>query len=314
VIEAIDLVKDFGAVRAVDHVSFVVPRGEIAGFLGPNGAGKTTTMRLLCGVFAPSAGRARIAGFDTRSEPFEARRRLGYFAENAPHYPELRVRDYLGLVALLKDVPHVRRRAAIDLAIDRCGLAEATGRRIGTLSKGFRQRVGLAQALLGEPEVLILDEPTAGLDPEQAIEIRTLIRSLRSRCTVLLSSHALAEIGLVCGRIIVVRRGRILAEETPERLAERLGSQIVVRLRVDAPEPAVIAALGGVPGVLRMEPAAVAGTFEVHLRDDDAARETSRLLLERRWPVLEMTRRSVELEDVFLALVRDESPPRGGGS
>lgn len=161
--------------------------------------------------------------------------------------------------------------------------------------------------------MLILDEPTAGLDPEQAIEIRALIRSLRTRCTILLSSHALAEIGLVCGRIILVRRGRILAEDSPERLAARLSSRIVVRLRVDAPEPAVSAALVGVPGVLRVDPGA-AGAFEVHLRDDDAARETSRLLARRRWAVLEMTRRPVEVEDVFLALVRDEPDGTVGSS
>jgi ABC-2 type transport system ATP-binding protein len=305
VIEASHLTKDFGSIRAIDDVTFSIPKGEIVGFLGPNGAGKTTTMRILCGIFPPTSGSARIGGFDTREEPLEARRRLGYFPENAPFYPEIAVTPYLRYVAKLKGVDGGRRKSEIDRVLEGCGLRGVADRLVGKLSKGYRQRVGLAQALLGDPEVLILDEPTAGLDPEQVTEIRGLIRGLAGERTVLLSSHILSEVSLLCRRIIVINRGRILAEDTPERLSERLRPSLRVNLRVEAPPQEVIPLLTAIPGVVAVDRDAADG-IRIEARDEDVPREVSRAIQERRWLLLEMKRETLGLEEIFLALVQKE--------
>ena len=307
-IEASHLTKEFGSIRAIDDVTFTIPRGEIVGFLGPNGAGKTTTMRILCGIFPPTVGTARIGGFDTREAPLEARRRLGYFPENAPFYPDIAVTPYLRYVAKLKDVDRSRRRSEIDRVIESCGLTRVADRLVGKLSKGFRQRVGLAQALLGDPEVLILDEPTAGLDPEQVTEIRGLIRGLSGERTVLLSSHILSEVSLLCRRIIVINGGKILAEDTPERLSERLRPSLRVNLRIEAPPNDVIPVLAAIPGVLAADRTASGDGVRVEARDEEVLREVSRAIQERRWLLLEMKRETLGLEEIFLALVQ------GGGS
>src|SRR5215470_6588913 len=218
-----DLTKSFGSVEAVRGMSFHVARGEIVGFLGPNGAGKTTTMRMLAGIFPPTSGEVRIAGRDPAREPLACRRAVGYFPEYAPYYPDLRVAGYLRFVARMKRIPRAARVGAVAEVLVACGLEEVANRRVGTRSKGYRQRVGLAQALCGDPPILILDEPTIGLDPAQVVEIRELVRGLRGTRTVLFSSHILPEVEALCERVIVIARGRIVGEGTAAELGARLG-------------------------------------------------------------------------------------------
>jgi ABC-2 type transport system ATP-binding protein len=222
-LEVRDVTKRFGPVEAVGGISFSVRHGEIVGFLGPNGAGKTTTMRILAGIFPPTSGAVRVAGHDPQREPLACRRAVGYFPEHAPHYPELSVRGYLRFVARVKGLRRADRPEAVARVLAACGLESVAHRRVGTLSKGYRQRVGLAQALCGDPPILILDEPTIGLDPEQVVEIRDLVRGLRGRRTVLFSSHILSEVEALCERVVVIARGRIVGEGTPAELGARLG-------------------------------------------------------------------------------------------
>jgi len=206
------LEKRYGDTAALAGVSFTVPTGTIAGFLGPNGAGKTTTLRILSTYLSPDTGTAEVAGFDVLRRPMEVRRRLGYLPEQPPLDLDHTVREYLGFCSAVRGVPRARRRRAVDGVVERCGLSSVAGRLIGNLSKGFRQRVGLAQALVHDPEVIVLDEPTVGLDPQQIREIRNLIRSLAGERTVLLSSHLLPEVAMTCSRAIVIHRGRIAAD------------------------------------------------------------------------------------------------------
>ncbi len=222
-LEVRDVTKRFGPVEAVGGISFAVREGEIVGFLGPNGAGKTTTMRILAGIFPPTSGAVRVAGHDPQREPLACRRTVGYFPEHAPHYPELSVRGYLRFVARVKRLPRAARGEAVARVLAACGLETVAHRRVGTLSKGYRQRVGLAQALCGDPPILILDEPTIGLDPAQVVEIRDMVRGLRGHRTVLFSSHILSEVEALCERVVVIARGRIVGEGTPAELGARLG-------------------------------------------------------------------------------------------
>src|SRR5436309_15677556 len=252
-IEVRDLTKTFGAVEAVRGISFRVEAGEIVGFLGPNGAGKTTTMRILAGIFPPTSGEVRIAGRDPARDPLACRRAVGYFPEYAPFYPDLRVAGYLRFVARMKRLPRAERPRAVAQVLAWCGLEGVARRRVGTLSKGYRQRVGLAQALCGDPPVLILDEPTVGLDPGQVAEIRQLVRGLRGRRTVFFSSHILSEVEALCERVIVVARGRVVGEGTPQELSARLGRRRRVVLRVDGPGEDVGDVLAALPGVERVE-------------------------------------------------------------
>ena len=306
-IEAAHLTKEFGSIRAIEDVSFTIPKGEIAGFLGPNGAGKTTAMRILAGIFPPTSGRARIAGFDVGEAPLEARRRLGYFPENAPYYAELGVESYLHYVGKLKGLAAAARKRQVAKVLDDCGLGEVARRLVGKLSKGYRQRVGLAQALLGDPEVLILDEPTVGLDPEQVTDIRNLIRGLQGERTILLSSHILSEVSLLCQRVIVINKGKVLAEDSPERLGERLRPSLRVNLRVEAPREEVIEVLRRIPGVLYADKDARDASVRLEARNDETLREVSRVIQERRWLLLEMRREPLGLEEIFLSLVQGDA-------
>ena len=219
-IEVEDLTKKYGSRSAVRGITFTAAQGEILGFLGPNGAGKTTTMRMLAGFLAPSSGQARIAGFDVQSESEEVRRRIGYLPEAPPLYLDMTVTAYLAFVARLKGVARRSIAAACDRAIERTGLGEVRGRLLAHLSRGFKQRAGLAQALVHEPEVMILDEPTVGLDPRQIIEIRELIRSLRGEHTVILSTHILPEVAETCEKIVIINEGRIVEASATDRLTE----------------------------------------------------------------------------------------------
>lgn len=246
-IEVRHLRRRYGAILALDDVSFRVAEGEVAGFLGPNGAGKSTCMKILTGSLAPSLGEVRVGGRDVVADPVAARRQVGFMPENVPLYPDSTVREFLAFVADLKAVPHGVRRAQFDDIVARCHIGEVIDRLIGRLSKGFRQRVGLAQALVGDPPVLILDEPTSGLDPHQIVEIRRLVHGFRGEKTVLLSSHILAEVAQVCDRVIILDKGRLVAEESgPSLRGGQQGS--TVRLTWEGDRDAVIQALAAVVG------------------------------------------------------------------
>jgi ABC-2 type transport system ATP-binding protein len=294
--------KRFGAVEAVCDLTFAVAPGEIVGFLGPNGAGKTTTLRMLAGIFPPTTGTVAIAGHDPVREPGVCRRAVGYFPENAPSYPELTVTEYLAFVARAKQIPRATRRAAVETVLDACGLGAMAGRRVGTLSKGYRQRVGLAQALCGDPPILVLDEPTIGLDPSQVVEIRDLVRTLRGDRTVLFSSHILSEVEALCQRVIVIARGRLVGEGTPADLARRLGARRRVIVRLDAAPGDVAAVLGAAAGVLAVEPRGEALCVDATL-EVDVARVVGDLALARGWRLRELREEVLPLEEIFLQLV-----------
>ncbi len=301
------LTKRYGAVRAVDCLSFEVGRGEVVGFLGPNGAGKTTTMRMLTTYLPPTSGRAVLAGHDVLDEPIEVRRRVGYLPENVPMYPEMRVREYLSFRAKLKDVPRSRRAGAIGRVVERCDLEDVKERVLGHLSKGYRQRVGLAEAMLHDPDILILDEPTAGLDPIQIREVRSVIRELGNHHTILLSTHIMQEVEAVCGRVILIARGTIAIDERLDRI--RAGMAAVVEVR--GPGEAVRKALEAMPGVARVHQAPVGGEpgahlFEVHARKDDAdLREAlAARVIQNGWGLRRLDLRRSTLEDRFIEAVR----------
>jgi len=308
-IEVRDLTKTFGAVEAVRDISFRVEAGEIVGFLGPNGAGKTTTMRILAGIFPPSSGEVRIAGRDPACDPLACRRAVGYFPEYAPFYPDLRVAGYLRFVARMKRLPRAERPRAVAQVLAWCGLEGVARRRVGTLSKGYRQRVGLAQALCGNPPILILDEPTIGLDPEQVVEIRELVRALGGSRTIFFSSHILSEVEALCERVIVVARGRLVGEGTARELSERVGRRQRVVLRVDGPAEAVAAALAALPGVERVAREAAAFVLEA-AASADVARAAGEAMAARGWTIRELREEMPDLEQIFLRLVRDGARPQ----
>ena len=302
-IEVRDLTKTFGAVEAVRGISFRVAQGEIVGFLGPNGAGKTTTMRILAGIFPPTSGEVRIAGRDPAREPLACRRAVGYFPEYAPFYPDLRVEGYLRFVARMKRIPRAARAHAVAQVLASCGLGGVARRRVGTLSKGYRQRVGLAQALCGEPPILILDEPTIGLDPAQVVEIRDLVRALGGARTVFFSSHILSEVEALCERVIVIAGGRLVGEGTARELAERAGRRQRVVLRVDGPAEAVAAVLAALPGVERVVREAEAFVLEA-AGDGNVAHAVGAAMAAHGWTIRELREETPDLEQSFLRLVR----------
>ena len=301
-IEVAHLTKEFGDFTAVRDVSFTIAPGECVGFLGPNGAGKTTTMRVIAGIFPPTSGSVRVGGHDVQRDPNATRRLVGYFPENAPYYPEMSVEEYLAFVARAKRLPRAARRAEVERVIRATTLGEMRRRLVGKLSKGFRQRVGLAQALLGDPQVLILDEPTSGLDPEQVAEIRELVKSLRGQRTIIFSSHILSEVSQVAQRVVIINRGRVVAEDRPEGLARRIEGAVTVHLRAEAPESELRALLSMIPGVHDL--AVVDGRFRFHARDEGVVREVSRAVTERGFLLLELSRESLSLEEIFLRLVQ----------
>jgi len=313
VIEVQHLTKRYGPFTAVDDVSFRVERGEILGFLGPNGAGKTTTMRVLTGYMPPTEGRAIVAGFDVLDQPIEAKRRTGYLPETPPLYPDMTVRDYLDFVAKIKGVPRGERKKRLAEAMERTRIADMAKRHCGKLSKGYKQRVGLAQALIHNPDVLILDEPTAGLDPKQIIETRDLIRSLAGDHTVVLSTHILPEVSQTCQRVVIINKGRVVAVDTPENLTSRLRGSESMYIQVDGMGADVQAALAAVPGVTRVALAETRGTaaaFEVDSETGrDIRRELAAAVVTRGWGLLELRPVRMSLEEIFLSLTTDEARP-----
>ena len=256
-IEVQHLTKRYGGVTAVNDVSFRVEKGEILGFLGPNGAGKTTTMRVLTGYIPATEGRALVAGFDVFDQPIEAKRRTGYLPETPPLYPDMTVQEYLLFVSKIKGVPSKERRGRVEQVMKRTYTADMANRACGKLSKGYRQRVGLAQALIHNPEVLILDEPTAGLDPKQINETRKLIKELAGDHTIVLSTHILPEVSQTCQRVVIINKGKVVAIDTPDNLTERLRGAATLFVQVEGDEAAASAALAAVPGVTRVNPAGV---------------------------------------------------------
>jgi ABC-2 type transport system ATP-binding protein len=262
-IEVCGLCKSYGARPAIQDVSFQVARGEILGFLGPNGAGKSTTMRILAGCLAPTTGTARIAGYDIFEQSLEARRSLGYLPEQVPLYPEMGVEEYLLFAASLR-MPDLRGLSGrLEEVLARCGLVEVRGKLIGRLSRGYRQRVGLAQAILPNPPVLILDEPTVGLDPRQIIEVRELIRDLAGDHTVLLSTHILPEVSMLCTRVVIIDHGRVVAEDHPESLTGAMHGGERLILEVEGPAAAIAERLRAVPGVASVQEAGGQGVGEL---------------------------------------------------
>jgi ABC-2 type transport system ATP-binding protein len=312
VIEVQHLTKRYGRVTAVDDVSFRVERGEILGFLGPNGAGKTTTMRILTGYMPATEGRAMVAGQDVFDKPIEAKRRTGYLPETPPLYPDMTVREYMDFVARIKGVPAKERKDRVEAVMKRTHVADMAERHCAKLSKGYRQRVGLAQALIHNPEVLILDEPTAGLDPKQIIETRDLIRSLAGDHTIVLSTHILPEVSQTCQRVVIINKGRVVAVDTPENLTARLGGAETMYVQVDADGADVQPVLSGLPGVLKVIPAeqrGVVGGFEVETeRGSDIRRELARTIVNRGWGLLELRPMRMSLEEIFLQVTTEEAP------
>ena len=310
-IEVQHLTKRYGPTTAVDDVSFRVEVGEVLGFLGPNGAGKTTTMRVLAGYMPPSEGRAIVAGYDVSDQPLEAKRRTGYLPETPPLYPDMTVREYLTFVAKIKGIPRRERKARIDGAMERTRVADMARRQCGKLSKGYRQRVGLAQTLMHNPEVLILDEPTAGLDPKQIIETRELIKDLGGDHTVILSTHILPEVSQTCQRIVIINNGRVVAVDTPANLMSRLSGSETMYVQVDAQGADIKTTLEGMPGITRVAQTDTRGNlagFEVNSETGhDVRRELAAAIVGRGWGLLELRPLRMSLEEIFLHLTTEDS-------
>ncbi len=309
-IQVEQLTKRYGLRTAIEDVTFQVEKGEILGFLGPNGAGKTTTMRILAGFLPPHEGRAVVAGFDVEKQPLEAKRRVGYLPENPPVYLEMTVDSYLRFVGRIKGLRSADLPRRLEYVKERCGLADQGGRLIKHLSKGYRQRVGLAQALIHDPDVLILDEPTIGLDPKQIIEVRELIKSLGGDHTVILSTHILPEVSMTCERVIIINNGRIVAVDTPGNLTSQLGGGRRVELVVGGAATAAETAVLAVPGVRLLERRELEPGRLRLLLEADGNREVrpqlSRAVVEAGADLYEIRIESMSLEEVFLKLTTQE--------
>lgn len=298
------LTKDYGSRRAVDQITFDAQQGEILGFLGPNGAGKTTTMRILTGYMPPTEGEATVAGYDVVEESIEVRRRVGYLPETVPLYTDMSVFEYLKFMGDLRRLPNVEDR--VDEVLEQVGLAERADGTVHNLSKGMRQRVGLAQALLHRPEVLILDEPTIGLDPGQVVEVRKLIREIGKERTVLLSTHILSEAQNICDRVLIINKGRIVAEDTPENLQSRLlgAERVILRVRGETDDlPAVIEKVRGVQTVQPKEEGVVEFQFAP---GQDIRPEVAKAVVGAGYDLLEMRPMGMSLEEIFLELTNTE--------
>jgi ABC-2 type transport system ATP-binding protein len=301
------LTKDYGTRRAIENLKFEAQQGEILGFLGPNGAGKTTTMRILTGYMPPTAGEATVAGYDIVRESLEVRKRVGYLPETVPLYTDMTVFDYLEFMAKLRHLPNPED--AVENTLETVGLLDRADGYVGNLSKGMRQRLGLAQALLHHPEVLILDEPTIGLDPAQIIEVRNLIREIGKERTVLLSTHILSEAQQLCDRVLIINKGHIIAEDTPENLQARLvgGENILIRVRGDSEK--LSEKVKAVRGVTNVKSTAD-GTIEFQFNPgQDIRPEIAKLVINEGYDLLEFRPVGMSLEEIFLQLTRDISTP-----
>jgi ABC-2 type transport system ATP-binding protein len=307
-IEVENLTKRYPGRTAVDGISFQIGRGEVVGFLGPNGAGKSTTLRILSSFLPATSGTARVAGFDVFREPDEVRRRIGYMPENNPLHLDMRVREYLKFRARLKGLGWRRSRERVDAVLQQCGLTDVAGRIIGQLSKGYRQRVGLSDALVHEPDLIILDEPTIGLDPHQIRSVRALVKELGKKHTVVLSTHILNEVEMTCSRVLILHRGRILASDRTEDLGRRMSLDGQVVAEVEAPEAALLEAFRDLPEVEHVEVQPLDGNFRrvslVPRGGVDLRPLVYAEVRENGWPLRELTRSRQSLEDIFIHLTR----------
>ena len=311
-IEVQNLTKRYGSITAVNNISFRVERGEILGFLGPNGAGKTTTMRIITGYMPPTEGRVIIAGFDALDQPIDAKKRTGYLPETPPLYPDMTVRDYLLFVAAIKNVPRVNRKAKVDQTLERARVTDMADRYCWKLSKGYRQRVGIAQALIHDPDVLILDEPTAGLDPRQIIETRQLIKDLAGDHTIILSTHILPEVSQTCQRVVIINQGQVVAIDTPDNLTAQAGDSEVVYLKIDTLGTNVTPTLTAVPGVTNISTTETNGTIvslQVETQQGENIRQQlAAAVVNQGAGLLELRPIKMSLEEVFLSLITEEVP------
>jgi ABC-2 type transport system ATP-binding protein len=312
-IEVQHLTKRYGPVTAVDDISFRAEKGEVLGFLGPNGAGKTTTMRVLTGFMPATEGKAVVAGYDVFQDPIEAKRRTGYLPETPPLYPDMTVREYLLFVARLKlgKSTKAERTQRVETAMRRTRVDDMANRHCSKLSKGYRQRVGLAQALLHDPDVLILDEPTAGLDPKQIIETRELIRGLGGDHTIVLSTHILPEVAQTCQRVVIINKGRVVAVDTPENLTHQLkgAATLYVQVAGDGRAADVFREISGVRTVSVVDTHEAATGYEIEAEPNrDLRRDVARTVVDRGWGLLELRPMRLSLEEIFLQLTTEEPP------
>jgi ABC-2 type transport system ATP-binding protein len=310
-IEVQNLTKRYGPVTAIHDVSFTVAPGEIVGFLGPNGAGKSTTMRILACFMPASGGSARVAGYDVFRESMEVRRRIGYLPESVPLYSDMRVAPYLDFVAEVKGVPRGARKKRVADVMDRCLIADVQNRLIRNLSKGYRQRVGLAQAIVSDPHVLILDEPTIGLDPRQIADIRSLIKSLAGEHTVILSTHILPEVSMLCSGVVIINRGAIVAQGPIDRLVEQFFPTARVEVEIAGPRAAVLEGMRAIQGVVQVASGASTGDgvgrYVVEsARGRDVRGEIFQLAAQQKWNLLELRQVGMTLEEVFIRIVAGE--------
>jgi ABC-2 type transport system ATP-binding protein len=309
-IEVDELHKSYGAHVALRGISFTVDEGEVVGFLGPNGAGKSTAMKILTGYLSPSGGTTRVMGHDTLADPISAQQHIGYLPENAPIYLDMRVRDYLHYIGQVRGLGKAERTRAIEKVADQCGIPDRLGQRVGALSKGYRQRVGLAQALLHSPPILILDEPTTGLDPNQIVEIRNLIREIGRKRTVILSTHILSEVQATCDRVVIINQGRLVADGSTDAVTARTRGGSLMQVvfapgSVDPGAQAVTAALAAIPGVVKARPVQPEEpgwyAYEV-LADADVRAAVFRLAVDQGLELLELAPEKTNLEEVFRRL------------
>jgi ABC-2 type transport system ATP-binding protein len=310
-IEVENLSKFYGPARGIEEVSFSVKKGEIMGFLGPNGSGKTTTMRILTCFFPPTSGTARICGSDILNDSFSVREKIGYLPENVPLYMDMPVFSYLNFFAEIKGVPSRMKKKKVDEVIQRCELQSVSHRLIRKLSKGFRQRVGIAQALLNDPEVLILDEPTVGLDPKQIIDIRSLIKGLGGSQTVILSTHILPEVSMTCDRVIIMHQGKLVAVDTPSNLTKKLQQAPKIMLKAEGPVSDItrtLSKLSGITTIDRKEPGSEKnGFYEIEIEENaDVINEIAKSVYENNWKLKEIRPVDMTLEEIFIKVVTEE--------
>ena len=316
-IEVTNLVRRYGPHIAVDHASFKIEKGEVVGFLGPNGAGKSTTMNIITGYLSSTEGTVKIDGQDILDYPTEIKQKIGYLPENPPLYMDMTVKEYLSFAAEIKGIPSKEKTQKVNRVMETVGVADVYKRLIKNLSKGYKQRVGLAQAMIGDPQVLVMDEPTAGLDPKQILDIRDLIRELGKDRTIILSSHILPEISAVCKRVLIINRGKIVADDTPESLAKRILGGSHILLRMDASEEEASKALGKISSITRLEfrECPESGAVEVVAeanaeasQNTDIRRDIFRALAAADIPILMMRSLDMSLEEIFLNLTTKEDP------
>lgn len=307
-IEVENLTKYYGEIRGIEDISFSIEKGEITGFLGPNGSGKTTTMRILTCFFPPTRGRAKVAGYDVIENPIEVRKRIGYMPETVPLYPDMKVTTYLNFVAESKGMERRQIKKKVSEIMGQCGIVEVAHRLVGNLSKGYRQRVGLAQALINDPEVLILDEPTIGLDPKQVVEIRNFIKDLAGERTIILSTHILPEVSVTCKKVIIIHEGSIVAVDTPENLMVKLQKTSKTLIQIEGVQQEITAKLVTIPGVINVveKGEASPGVFSYEVESEkerEISGELAYLVYSNNWKLVEMRAVKMSLEDIFIELV-----------